>query len=426
MSLIRKTGQALVASAWYASHPKTAYADMKGYALSLLDSSKESWRPFGYGSTYTGRVVTDTTALEISASWSAIRLISETIGTLPVHLYQKTDNGRVKATDHKLYRLIHLQPNPYMTSAEFFEALTVSLCCQGMAYAKPERLGDRVAGIVPLAKDVVTAQLKDGVPRYLVNEDGQQNTYERGQIIPIRGFGAAGQLEGFPPFKLHRHSLALAAAAEEYGSRFFGNGARPGGVITFEKWLTDDQRKKAKEKFEDMHRGLGNSNKVAILEGDAKYHATAASNNEAQFIETRKHQIAEIARIWRVPLHLLMEADRATHNNSEQENLHFLQYTLRPYLVRIEQALNTTLLTREEQRQGYYIEFDVRGLLRGDSKSRGEYYRNMRMIGAMSINDVRRAENLPEDPDGNDLHVPLNMGPADQIREILGGNDGEN
>jgi len=209
-------------------------------------------------------------------------------------------------------------------------------------------------------------------------------------------------------------------AAEEYAARFFGNGARPSGFLMIDKVLGKEQRAQLREAFEMIHSGIENSHKLAVLEAGMKYQQVTSNNTDAQLTETQKRQVAEIARLYRVPLDMLMEGGNATYNNSEQYNKQLLQYTLRPYLVRIEQALNTTLLTRKEQNEGYFIEFDVAGLLRGDIKSRGEFYRNMRMIGAMTINEVRRKENLPEIDGADDLLVPLNMAPADMLRDIQG------
>lgn len=428
MSIIKRTGQALVSTAWYAAHPKQALGAAVRKAVTLTLDNPNGWDVMTGGPTYTGKVVNEETILQVIAAWSAIRLISETIGTLPLHLYRETEAGREKAKDHKLYRLLHTQPNQYMTSVEWREAMAVSLCVWGQSYNYAPRLGDRVTGIIPVAKPQVRYELKDsGELTYYLTRNGKEEPLTREQIVPIKGFGGPGSLEGYPPYKYGRNAVAISAAAEEYAARFFGNGARPSGFLMIDKVLDPEQRKQLRAAFEMIHSGLENSHKLAILEAGMTYQQVTAKNSDAQLNETQKRQVAEIARLYRVPLDMLMEGGNSTYNNSEQYNKHFLEFTLRPYLVRIEQALNTTLLTRQEQEKGYFIEFDVRGLLRGDSKARAEYYRNMRFIGAMSINEVRKAENLPEREGADDLHVPLNMAPSDQLREILGeSSDGKN
>ena len=396
---------------------KTTIAKAASKILSLTDES--GWPISSGRSATTGKIVTELTALKISSSFSAIKLISETIGILPLKLYRKTADGRQRISDHAVARLLTEEPNPWMTPQDLKEAIAVSLCCWGQAYNRIDRLGDRPLAIVPVSKLSVQAEIRDGAPRYRLSDSGGKNhAIDYRDICPIKGFGGTAQLEGFAPYQLHRETLGLTSAVEEYGARFFGNGGRPSGVLVYPKWLTKEQREAVKEKYREEYGNLEKANGLAVFEGGTEYKEVRTQNNEAQFLETKKHQIAEIARIWRVPLHMLMDADRATHNNSEQENLHFLTYTLQSYLIRIEHAFNRFLLTREERDAGYYIEFDRNALLRGDSAGRAEYYRTMRMIGVMSINEIRGRENLDRREGGDDLLVPLNMLPNDMIRQF--------
>ena len=387
----------------------------KGDTLTLTDA--ELYAIAGGGlSNITGKSVTESNLMSVSPVWSAIRIISETIGTLPIHLYKRTDNGRERDHDHSLYRLLHTQPNPFMTSVEWREAMAVSLCVWGQSYNRVDRVGRFVGGIMPVPKTAVTATRENGAAVYSHTENGVTTKLTREQILPIKGFGSAvDMLEGYPPYIHHKNAIGLAMVAEEFAARFFGSDARPSGILLGEHNPTPAQRDQMNDLLSESAR------KLLVLGGNYKYQTISSNNEEAQLQQTRKMQIAEIARVWRVPLHMLMEMDRATYNNTEQENIHFLNFTLRPYLVRIEMALNTVLLTRAEQKT-HYIEFDVKGLLRGDSTARGEFYRNMRMIGAMSINEVRQSENLPKVEGGDDMHVPLNMAPVDQLNAILGGN----
>ena len=383
----------------------------------------EGWEMLSGGPTYTGKSVSVETLLQTSATWSAIRLISETIGTLPLHLYRRTEKGRERAVEHDLYRLLHMQPNRYMTSVSWREAMAVSLCCWGHSYNEKHILGprsQRIIGITPLAKPNVTPVISDaGDVTYRVTKKGLQSTYEYDQIVSIKGFGGVESLEGYAPYKYHRQSLAISAAAEEYAAQFFQNGGHPSALLIGEKWPDKDNSKR----LVDLVRGA--MGRVLPIGGGYKYQRLTGTNSEAQLMELREFQIAEAARIWRIPKSMLMAAEgNEKYNNTEQQNLHFLQYTLRPYLVRMEQALNVSLLSKSEQKE-YYIEFDVNGLLRGDSSARGEWYRNMRTVSAMTINEVRRSENLPEIEGGDDVHVPLNMAPLDQLNNILGGKNGD-
>lgn len=381
----------------------------KAQELSLSDAN--GWQFLLGGMSSAGISVSEQTVLQMTTSWRCIRLISETIGTLPLHLYQKTDSGRIKATDHKLYPLLHDQPNPYMTSVEWVEAMVVSLCCWGQAYNDITRLGPRISGIMPVAKPNVSVEIKDGQPMYWYARDGRREPRKREEICPIKGFGAAGQLEGFPPFKMHSSSIGLTVAAEKYGSEFFAVGGRPSGVFSGDKWPTPENAALFKELFESS------GNLPLFIGGNYDWKPTTARNDESQFMELREFQVREIANIWGVPSDRVLSKGGDTYNNTEHRNLQFLQTTLLPYIRRIEQSLNSCLLTRAERRE-YYIEFDFNGLLRGDMKTRSEYYRNMRNIAGITVNEMREKENLPRVEGGDDLHMPLNMAPLDQLREI--------
>lgn len=379
----------------------------------------DGWEFLTGGPSWANVSVNDKTLLQVTTSWRCIRLISETISTLPLHLYRRTEKGLEKAHDHKLYRLLHDQPNPAMTSIEWKEAMAVSLCVWGQAYNDITRVGDRIAGIVPVPKPDVSPEVVSGRVVYWHTQDGRRESKERSEICPIRGFGMTGQLEGLPPYKLHSQSLGLTVAAEKYGAEFFGRGARPSGVFTGEKWPDPDNVKAFEKLFQER------TGKPLFVGGNFKYDPIVTPNNEAQFQELREFQVRQIANIWGVPGDRVLSPGADTYNNTEQRNLQFLQTTLLPYLIRIEQALFSCLLTRKEQEQ-YTIKFNFDGLLRGDTKSRSEHYRIMRGIAAMSINEVRELEGLPRVEGGDDLHMPLNMVPLDQLREIneTGDNNG--
>lgn len=395
---------------------------LKGTELKLTDPA--GW---GVGSTWAKVGVGEQTQMRIAAAFSAIRLIAETVGTLPLHLYRKTNQGRARATDHPLYDLVRHQPNPNMTAAEWKEAMAVSLATLGQSYNYVGRFEStgRVFSIQPVHKSRCRPEIKpDGrVIYHYTTLQGRQIDLQRQDVCPIRGFGNVGELEGMAPHHVHAESLALTQALERYASQFFGSGGRPHGVLLTE--LSDASAQKAPEeverirtKFMQRVREAWSEGLLPVLPRGLKYQPIATNNNEAQFIETRKLQVAEIARIYRVPLHMLMEMDKASYNNSEQANKHFLDYTLMPYLVRIEQGLGSSLLTPAERREGLYFEFDTKHLLRGDSTQRAQFYVSMRTAGAMTQNEIRELENMDTREGADDLHVPLNMAPSDLLRQI--------
>jgi len=393
---------------------------LKGADLSLLEP--QGWAFLTGGETWAKVGVTADTQLKIAAAFSAIRLIAETVGTLPLHLHRKTENGRERATDHALYDLVHSQPNPYMTAIEWKESMAVSLATQGQAYNLTTRFGStgRVVSIQPIHRTRIKPEVQTNgdVAYWFTGKYGTREKLGRADVCPVRGFGNVGELEGFAPHHLHANSLALSVAVEKYGAEFFGSGARPNGLLTMDGELPAEKRDEIRKGFNKYTKESWTSGLLPILERGLKYQQVTTPNNEAQFIETRKLQIAEVARIYRVPLHMLMEMDKASYNNSEQANKHFLDYTLLPYLVRIEQALNSCLLTRDERREGLYFEFDVRGLLRGDSTQRAAFYLAMRNAAAITPNEIRSLENMPRIDGADDLHVPLNMAPIDLLRSI--------
>ena len=394
---------------------------LKGTDLTL--TSTQGWSVVSTGATWAKINVADTTQLQITTAWSAIRLIAETVGTLPLHLYRKTARGRERATDGERYGLVRYQPCDYMTAPEWKEAMVVSLATMGQAYNPVTRFEStgRIISIQPVHKSRVQPEVQpDGSVMYwLTNRQGLRKRLRREDVMPVRGFGGVGELEGYAPHRVHSNSLALSMAMEKYASEFFGSGGRPQGILKTTADFGEKSRDQIREGFAKYLQASRDLGHLPVLDGSTEYQPVSTSNNEAQFIEARKLQIAEVARIYRVPLHMLMETDKASYNNTEQANKHFLDYTLLSYLTRIEASLNTCLLTPAERAGGMYFEFDVNGLLRGDSTQRADYYLKMRQAGAISQNEIRSRENMDTREGADDLHVPLNMAPSDLLGEIL-------
>lgn len=410
MNLIRRS--LLHAANWVLKSTDLTLANPQGW--SVVGGSGPTWAKINVG---------DTTQLQITTAWSAIRLIAETVGTLPLHLYRTTAKGRERAKDDERYDLVRSQPCEYMTAPEWKEAMVVSLATMGQSYNPVTRFEStgRIISIQPVFKSRVQPEVtRDGTIIYwLTDRHGGRKPLRREDIMPIRGFGGVGDLEGFAPHHIHSNSLALSVALEKYAAEFFGSGGQPLGIITTKTEFPAEARDSIRAGFSKYLKASREKGEHPVFDSSTEYKAISTPNNDAQFIETRKLQIAEIARIYRVPLHMLMEMDKASYSNTEQANKHFLDYTLLAYLNRIEAALDSCLLTAQERRQGMYFEFDVNGLLRGDSTQRADYYQKLRVAGAITQNEIRTRENLPLITGADDLHVPLNMAPSDQLAAIL-------
>lgn len=397
----------------------TAGWALKGAGLSLTDPA--GWQTLGVGPTWAKINVRDTTQLQITTAWSAVRLIAETVGTLPLHLYRTTDKGRERAKNDPRYELVRYQPCDYMTAPEWKESMVVSLATMGQAYSPVTRMesSGRIISIQSVQKARVRPEVqRDGsIIWWLTDRNGERRACTRRDVMPVRGFGGPGELEGFAPHQIHSNSLALSVAMEKYAAEFFGSGGRPQGILKTKVDFKQEGRDQVRKGFAKYLHESRVAGELPVLDGDTEYQPISTPNNEAQFIESRKLQIAEIARIYRVPLHMLMETDKASYNNTEQANKHFLDYTLLAYLTRIEAALNSCLLEPSERAQGMYFEFDVNGLLRGDSTQRADYYLKMRQAGGISQNEIRQRENMHLRDGADDLHVPLNMAPSDMLRD---------
>lgn len=383
------------------------------------------WKNLGYPANYAGKTVNDDTVMEITALYSALRLISETIGTLPLKVYQRTDNPleRLPAPSHPLSNVLRYRPSYYETPVSFKEGLALSLCLWNQAYVLVSRAPgtQRIVSLKVIPSPSVQPKVLDGgqTVAYDVTREGRTVRYDFGDVIPIKGFGHVDDLEGLQIAGIHRNAFALALAAEEYAARFFSGDARPSGILKLDRQLTPEQRDTFREELQKRFMGTGNHHKFAIFEAGMEFQPISASNRDSQFLEARKFQVAEVARTMRVPLHMLYELDRATYANSEHNRQEFVDFTLRSYLVRIESAINAFLLGPVEQRK-YYVQFDVRGLLRGDQASRGSFYTSLYNTGSISAAEIRALEDLPYREGSDVLRVPLNTVEADQADTVEG------
>ena len=393
---------------------------------------------FFFGSSSAGKRVNERSAMQMTAVYSCVRILAEAVAGLPLHLYRyKEDGGKEKAIYHPLYLLLHDEPNPEMSSFVFRETLMTHLLLWGNAYAQIIRNGKgEVIALYPLMPNrMVVDRDIHGQLYYQYTRSTEEAPTMKGvtvnlppsDVLHIPGLGFDG-LVGYSPIAMAKNAIGMAIACEEYGAKFFANGAAPGGVLEHPGTIKDPQR--VRESWQSTFGGSGNSNKIAVLEEGMKYTPIGISPEQAQFLETRKFQINEIARIFRVPPHMVGDLEKSSFSNIEQQSLEFVKYTLEPWLVRWEQSIQRTLFSPEEKKR-YFAKFNVEGLLRGDYASRMTGYATARQNGWMSANDIRELENMDRIPaeDGGDLYLingnMLPLGNAGAFADTQPNDDGK-
>ena len=385
----------------------------------LKDRTSGSAYTFFMGGSSAGKNVNERSAMQMTAVYACVRILSEAIAGLPLHMYRyKDEGGKEKAIDHTLYHLLHDEPNPEMTSFVFRETLMTHLLLWGNAYAQIIRNGrGEVIALYPLMPNRMEVNRDANGMLYYVYQktsddaptlEGSSVILSPSEVLHVPGLGFDG-LVGYSPIAMAKNAIGLSMAAEEYGAKFYANGAAPSGVLEHPGVLKDPA--KVRDSWNAAFGGSSNSHKVAVLEEGLKYTPISISPNEAQFLETRKFQIDEIARIFRVPPHMVGDLEKSSFSNIEQQSLEFVKYTLDPWVVRWEQSLSRALLS-ETEKKSYFFKFNLEGLLRGDYQSRMQGYSIGIQNGFMCPNDVRELENLdliPDELGGNKYMVNGNM-----------------
>ncbi len=370
--------------------------------------------PFLFGKSASGKNVTEFTAMQTSAVYACVRILSESIAGLPLHVYEYSGNGKRKVPSHPLYFLLHDAPNCEMTSFTFRETLMIHLLLWGNAYAQILRdKAGRIIGLYPLLPNRMSVNRDDnGEIFYVYTTNFGENPklknavnikLRKSEVLHITGLGFDG-LIGYSPIAVAKNTIGMTMACEEYGSAFFANGARPSGVLEYPGVLKDPS--KLRESWQSVYGGSSNTGKVLVLEEGTKYQQISIPPEEAQFLETRKFQINEIARLYRVPPHMIGDLEKATFSNIEEQSIEFVKYTLNPWIVRWEQSLCKALLN-ESEKSRYFIKFNVDGLMRGDYESRMQGYATARQNGWLSANDIRELEDLNpiSDEEGGNLYL---------------------
>jgi len=360
--------------------------------------------------TGSGMRVSPDSALRLAAVYACVRVLSESLASLPLVIYQRrADGGKDKVTDHWLYRLLAKRPNRFQNPFEWREMLQGHLALRGNAYnqiitnAKGE-----VVELMPLHPDRIRLELlPSGEYRYrFTDRFGTESILPRGEVWHLRGLSSDG-LMGMSPIELARENLGMALAAQDYGARFFANDAKPtGGWIEFPGSFKDSEAKKVfRESYQQAQSGA-NRGKVLVLENGMKFHEVGVTNKDAQFLELRKFQITDVARLFRVPPHMIGDLDRATFSNIEQQSLEFVMHTMTPWAERWEASIESELLLEGDDIE---VEFDFANLMRGDAASRASYYQSGIQNGWLTRNEARIAENLNPLEGLDEPLRPLNM-----------------
>ena len=363
-------------------------------------------RYFPFGRTWSGKSVTERSAMQTTAVYACVRIIAETVASLPLHVYEYTDSGKERVYTHPLYRILHDIPNPEMNSFIMREVMMSHLLLWGNSYSQIIRNGrGDITALYPLMPEKMTVDRgSDGKLYYKYNSDKQGSfLFSKDEVFHIVGLGFDG-LIGHSPIAMAKNAIGLSIAAEEYGSSFFSNSGTPSGVLEHPGVLKEPE--KVRDAWNKAYGGSGNAHKVAVLEEGMKFNPISINPHEAQFLETRKFQVNEICRIFRVPPHMIADLEKSSFNNIEQQSLDFVTNTIRPWLVRIEQSIFQQLLNENEQEK-YFAKFNVDGLLRGDFQSRMNGYAVGRQNGWLSANDIRELEDLNRIPaeEGGDRYL---------------------
>ena len=391
-----------------------------------LDWDPKWGRVLGLGGgseTSAGVEVTPDSSLTYSAVFACVRVIAEDVASLSLLLYRRLARGKERAVEHPLYRLLHDMPNPEMTSQELRETLTGHVALWGNGYAEIERdRGGRVMGLWPLRPDRVRVRRREGRLVYEVRVGGETVVLDGSRVMHLRGLGSNG-IVGYSPVALQRNAVGLGLATEEFGARFFANGARPGVVLTHPGQLSVEGRENLRSSWSRQHEGLSRAHRVAVLEEGMTITQIGIPPEDAQFLETRRFQALEVARIFRVPPHMIGDLERATFSNIEHQAIQYVDGTLLPWLRRWEMRIGADLLS-EGERGTLFAEHLVDGKLRGDTVTRYQAYMTGRQGGWLSVNDIRERENMNPVEGGDEYLQPLNMTPAGGV-DGVDGVDGE-
>ena len=368
------------------------------------------------GKTAAGMSVDRAKAMTFSGVYAAVRIISETVAGLPRHVYRRDGDNAIKESGHPLAELLH-QPNEAQTEFTLFETLMGYVLTWGNAYCELTRAPatGRVVGIHIMRPDRVVPRIRGGRLEYDIRTDDKGTvTLPAEKVLHIKAVGDG--IAGYSQIRLAREAIGLGLAAEQHGAKFFGNDATPGGVLAHPGRLKKETADRLRTSWERLHSGSSNAHRVAILEEGMAWQSIGLPNSDAQWLESRKFSISEVARIYSVPLHMLGDLERATFSNIEHQGIEFSKFSILPWCIRLEQEMNRKLLP-ESERGLFYVRHNLDGLQRGDAASRASFYNTLFQIGALSQNDIRALEEQNPIANGDVYFVPLNLRPSDEEPE---------
>lgn len=390
--------------------------------INLGVTDEKAWSPWLWslvGSQAAGKTVTEYTALTFSAVYCAINLISSSTSCLPLRLMREVGRKKTVATEKSVHRVLHTKYNPYMTAQIGREVLAAHVESWGNGYAEIVRnkMGE-VVELWPIPPNRIRPEMVDGELIYYVAVDNIEIPLPREKVLHVPGLGFDGFM-GYSVVALARRSIGMGLAMEEFGAKFFEQGAHPGLIASHPNKLSQQGHDNLSNELAKSYAGLGNAHRLMLLEEGMKVEKLGMSQEDSQFLESRQFQIPEIARWWNLPPHKLKDLTKSSFSNIDAEQISFVTDSVLPRAIRLETNFNMQLLTAREIEQGYYFKHSMEGLLRGDSKSRAEFYKSMFNIGAMSPDDIREKEDLDPLPDGmgNRYFVPMNMAALDQFDE---------
>ena len=364
-------------------------------------------------------VVDSDTAFAHAPVFTAVLILSDTMASVGAKLYRKTSTGRERAVDHPLYTLLTIGPNEYMSAYEYYQIVYIDLHLRGNHYAQIIRNGaGDVVGLYPLLAQNMEVALKGRKKVYVYRPTkGAQVALRQDEVFHLIYIPDRSGLVGVNVFENYRRAVELSMTVEQYGKNFFANGANGSGILKHPRQLSDEAYERLRKSFEEKYQGLSNSGKPIILEEGMDYTRLSLSNEDSQFLETRRFQKSEIAAMFRVPPYMLGDMSKSTFNNMEEMSRTFVKYTLDPLARRFESALRMQLLKQSEQ-SSYYAKFNLNSLMRGDPKTRAEYYRTLLNIGAITPNEVRALEELdPKGSEADELYMQINMGTLKRIAD---------
>ncbi|HFJ4332855.1 MULTISPECIES: phage portal protein [Serratia] len=392
---------------------KSALLNWLGVPISLTTGT--FWQEW-FGTSSSGKVVTADKAIQLSSVWACIRLLSESISTLPLKVYMReADGSRKLAQDHPAYQVLCRRPNMEMTPSRFMLLVVASICLRGNAFVEKKMIGRKLVALDPLLpQNMVVKRLPTGKLEYTYTENGAKRVIPVDRMMHIRGFGLDGVC-GMMPLSSGRDVFGAAMAVDEAAAKIFENGLQSTGFLSSKTALNKEQRERLRKSLQSFI-GSKNAGKLMVLENELSYQNVTMNPEAAQLLESRAFSIEEICRWFRVPPFMVGHVTKQSSWASSVEgmNLIFLTNTLRPLLVNIEQEIARCLLDGDED---YFAEFSVEGLLRADSVGRSAYYTTALQNGWMSRNDVRRLENLPPIPGGDIYTVQLNLTPLEDLKQ---------